>query len=103
VPPQNGFHLRSPVIAVFQLHDFRRSAAGLGQAEEVGVGRYYREAVGGRMFPDLLIWRESGETGLKDVNRTGEEIREPMNELGRQICVKEELQRDLRARPDCEA
>jgi hypothetical protein len=37
------------------------------------------------------------------VNRTGEEIREPMNELGRQICVKEELQRDLRARPDCEA
>ncbi len=89
--PQNGFHLRSAVVAVFELHYFWRSAAGIGQVEEIRVRGYNREVVCHRIFPDLLVGREAGEAGIEDMYRTGKEICEPVDKFRRQIGVEEKL------------
>lgn len=44
-----------------------------------------------------------GHAGVENVHRTGKQLGEAVNELGREIRVKQQLQRDIRSRPVCEA
>jgi hypothetical protein len=44
-----------------------------------------------------------GEIRIENVRRLGEKFRKTTDQLGREIRVKQELQRDMRSRPVCEA
>jgi hypothetical protein len=103
MPAKKIFHLRCPVIAVLQPDDFWRSAAGFGEVEKIGISRYDGEPLGHGILPNDLVRSEPGEPSLENVDGSWEKVRKTAYELGREICVKEKLQRDRRSRPVCEA
>ena len=44
-----------------------------------------------------------GEARIENVSRLREKFRQATDQLGREIRVKQKLQRDMRSRPVCEA
>lgn len=103
VPTKQLFHLGGPVVAVFKVDHLRRRTTGGGEVDKVGIGGDDDEAVFSRVCPDGFVGREPCESRIKNVKRIGKQLRQTDNELGREIRVKQKLQREALSRPVCEA
>jgi len=103
VPPEKGLDPSGFVVAVFKPHDLGRRSAFLSQIQKVGIGRHDHKGVNPGIFPNRSVRREPGETRIEDVRRTGKKLGEAAGQLGREIRVKQEPQRESRSRPVCEA
>ena len=88
VPPQKVFHPCGPVVAALELDYLWRCAAGPGEVEKIGIGRYDREPVDPCIIPNTFVRGEPGETCFENVNGSGEKLCKTANELRRQIRVE---------------
>ena len=100
---EHALDLRGPIVAILKVDDLRRRAFRFGEIEKIGIRRYNRKPLGPCVLPDLIVRRGTGQTRIEDVRGPREKVRKTANQLGREIRVKEEFQRDLRFRPICEA
>ena len=101
--PQEDFDLRGSVVAIlYSDHSGRRSAAP-GKIEKIGIRRNDCKAVIAREVPNRLVRCVSRQASIEDMNRSSEKIIQPASQLGREVCVEEQLQRAIRSRPACEA
>lgn len=103
MPTKKVFHARRPIIAVLEQDNVWRSAAVFGKVEKIRVSRYDNETVSPCIIPNGLVRGEPGEARVENVCRVGEEFRKATDQLGREIRVKQKLQRDMRSRPVCDA
>ena len=103
VPPEKGLDPSGSVVAVFKPHDLGRRSAFLSQIQKVGIAVTITRALILRIFPNRFVRREPGETRVEDVRRTGKKLGEAAGQLGREIPVKQQPQRESRSRPVCEA
>jgi hypothetical protein len=88
MPAQKIFDLGGPIVAVLKADYLWRRAAGTGEFEKIGIGRYDGEPVCLCILPNSFVWGEPGESRVENVDRIGEEFSKTANQLRREIRVK---------------
>ena len=81
------------------MDNFRWASTGPCKPEKIRIRRNDYEPLGRCVLPNLLIGRGTRQTRIEDMRGAREEFSEAANQLGREICIEEEFQRDLRSRP----
>jgi hypothetical protein len=103
MPSKKVLDARRAVVAILKPDNLGRRAAVFGKIEKIRVSRYDSETVSPRIIPNRLVRSEMGEVRIENVSRVREKLRKATDQLGREIRVKQKLQRDMRSRPVCEA
>jgi len=88
MPAQKVFNLGRPVVAVLKADHLWRRAAGTGEVEKIGISRNDGEPVYRGVLPNCFVRCEPSESRVENVERIGEELRQTVNELRREIRVK---------------
>lgn len=95
--------LRCSITAMLDMHNPGRRSKRLRKGEEIRVRGDDGVLVDAGVLPDRLIGCKLGQFCLENMNGLGEEFGKAAYKLGRKIRVKQQLQRDMRSRPNCAA
>ncbi len=97
------FHLSSPERTLLDSDYLWRKPVFLREPNEVSVCSDDRETVLSGVFPYGSIRRESRQACIKDMGEDGKQVRKPPQELWREIGIEQQLHREIRSRPKCDA